>query len=144
TTGSDGNWFYSFPQLLDSGHYVAWAELSSGNEMSPPSGRVDVLVAPTALQIGTARFSYEELYLLLFAIFLIIALALFIILIRYLRRVRSLRSRLEADIEEAEASLRRGFSVLQKDIEQELAYIQRMRGERELSQTEREREEKVK
>ena len=144
TTGSDGNWFYSFPQLFDSGHYVAWAELSSGNEMSPPSGRVDVLVAPTAIEIGATRLSYEELYLALFAIFLIVALVLFVILVRYLRRVRSLRAKLEADIEEAEASLRRGFSVLQKDIEQELAYIQRMKGERALSQTEREREDKVK
>lgn len=144
TVGQDGSWFYSFPQLLDSGHYVAWAELSSGNAVSPPSARVDVAVAPTAIQIGTARMSYEELYLLLLVIFLAATLVLIILFLAYLRRIRMLRGKLEAAIQEAESSLRRGFSLLRKDIEQEFAYIQKIKGERELSEAERAREEKVK
>lgn len=144
TVGADGSWFYSFPQLLDSGHYVAWAELSSGNAVSPPSARVDVAVAPTAIQIGAARMSYEELYLILLLIFLAATLVLVILFLAYLRHIRILRSKLEADIQEAENSLRRGFSLLRKDIEREFAYIQKLKGERELSEAELARQEKVK
>ncbi len=144
TVGADGNWFYSFPQLLDSGHYVVWAELASGNEMSPPSPRVDITVAPTAIAIGGIRLNYEELYLALAIIFLVVALVLAYVFLSALHRTRAMRMRLEALVHEAEDSLRRGFSVLRRDIEREFAYLQTMKGKRALSGEEMAREGKIK
>ena len=143
-TGSDGSWFYSFPQLLDAGHYIAWTELSSGNVTSPPSARVDIAVAPTALEIGNTRLDYQEIYLALFLVTLLVVIVLLAFFIHSVRRLRGSRSRLEAAIQEAESSLRRGFSVLRKDIEREFVHIQKVKGERELAPAELAREEKVK
>jgi Cohesin domain len=143
TTGPDGNWFFSFPQLLDSGHYAAWAELAEGQTVSPPSARVNITVSPTAIQIGGARLDYAEFYFLLFLLFLAAAIVLLILMFVYSRRVRVKRSRLEAAIRAAEESLRRGFSLLQRDIEAELAGVQKLKLQGPFPEEEHAREEKL-
>lgn len=140
TTGSDGNWFYSFPQLLDAGHYVAWAQMKSGDTVSPPSSRVTVAVAPTALQVGSYRFDYQTLYLALFLLFLFLAFVLLVLIGYRTYHLRKMKSRLDILFREAEASLARGFAVLRRDIERELATIRAGVPEGGLSESERLRE----
>lgn len=142
-TGADGNWFYSFPQLLDSGHYVAWAQLEVAGQSSAPSARVDVSVEPTALQIGGLRFGYQGLYLFLAILFLIAFLLLLVSIIYHARKFRVKKARFEELIRNAEESVRRGFSVLRRDIELELATVAKAKLEGELSLEEKSREEKL-
>ncbi len=142
-TGDDGNWFYSFPQLLNSGHYAAWAELKSGDAVSSPSARVNITVSPTAIQLGAARLDYAEFYFGLFIVSLIAALVLLVLVITFMRRARTKRGHLEGLIREAEESLRRGFLVLSRDIETELAAVQRLKVSGTFSAEERAREEKL-
>jgi len=143
TTGADGSWFYSFPQLLDPGHYAAWAELKSADQLSAPSGRVTVTVAPTALQIGNSRLSYEELYLILFVAFLVIVFILIVLIAYRAYRLRLKKKKLAEAIRGAEESIRRGFSVLRRDIELGLAAIQNLKEKGPLQEDERKREEKL-
>lgn len=143
TTGPDGNWFYSFPQLLSSGNYAVWAQLKSGDVLSAPSARVNIGVFPTAIQIGGARLNYAEFYLLLLIIFAAIALALVILIIIYLRRAKIKRKHLEAAIREAEESIRRGFSVLQRDMQMELASMEKLKLQGAIPDEVRAREEKL-
>jgi len=143
TTGSDGNWFYSFPQLLDPGHYVAWAELKSGVALSPPSARVSVTVTPTALRIGNVRLDYQELYLILFIVFLLVALALVASIVYHGYGFRRKKAKLAEAIHDAEESLRRGFAMLRRDIELQIATIQKAKLEGALSDEEKSREEKL-
>jgi hypothetical protein len=143
TTGADGNWFYSFPQLLNPGHYVAWAQLKFADESSAPSSRVDVTVAPTALQLGTWRLDYQELYLLLAILFLAVVIVLLASIIYHARKFRAKRAQFREAIRAAEESVRRGFSVLRRDIEFELATVQKAKLEGELSLEEKSYEEKL-
>jgi hypothetical protein len=142
-TGNDGNWFYSFPQFLDSGHYVAWAELEFDNETSAPSARVDIAVEPTALAIGSARFDYEEIYLILFILFFAAALILAASLVRFKGKIKLKRAKLEEALRDADESLKRGFAVLRRDIELELETLRKVKMSSELSEEEKDRETKL-
>ncbi len=143
TVGPDGNWFYSLPQLLDPGHYAVWSNLKNGAVMSQPSARVNVVVSPTAIKIGAARLDYAQFYLLLFLVALGIAAVLFILMIVYSRRARAKHLRLDRAIRDAEASVRRGFAVLERDIQTELAAVQKLAPQGALSDEERAREAKL-
>lgn len=143
TTGADGNWLYSFPQFLDTGHYVAWAVLKQGAQASPPSGKVDFTVAPTVLQLGNTRIDKQSLYLGLFILFLVVALCLLALLFIYSHRVRVKRKKLAEAIHEAEESVRRGFSILRRDIELALATIGKAKLRGALSEEEKSREAKL-
>ena len=144
TVGNDGSWFYSFPQLLDAGHYVAWAQLKSGEVLSPPSARVSIAVEPTAIQIGTVRFDYQDLYFFLFVLFLVAALALLALIIYHARHLRIKKARFEKTLRTAEEYLFRDFSVLRHDIELELEIIHKAKLKGELSQEEASLEAKLK
>ena len=143
TTGSDGNWFYSFPQFLDSGHYVAWAELEFNNETSAPSPRIDIAVEPTALAIGSARFDYEEIYLILFVLFFAAALVLAAYIVRLKGKTKLKRAKLEEALRDADESLKRGFAILRRDIELELETLHKVKMSSELSGEEKDRETKL-
>jgi hypothetical protein len=140
TTGSDGNWFYSFPQLLDSGHYVAWAQIKSGDTVSPPSARVTISVAPTALQVGPYHFDFQTLYLALFLLFLLVAFILLVLIGHRTYRLQASKKKLDVLLRDAEASLTRGFAVLRRDIERELDAIRAAAPAAGLPEAERVRE----
>ncbi|MDE2019279.1 MAG: hypothetical protein KGJ13_02945 [Patescibacteria group bacterium] len=142
-TGPDGNWFYSFPQLLDPGHYVAWAQLKFAGQSSAPSARVDVSVQPTAFQVGGWRLDYQSLYLLLAILFFAVVVVLLAAIIHHTRQFRLKKARFSALIREAEESVRRGFSVLRRDLELELSTVQKAKLEGELSMEEKIREARL-
>ncbi len=140
---SRGTWFYSFPKFLDSGKYQLWTQLKAGEELSPPSSRIELEVAPTAVQVGGSRISFEKLYLTFLLILLAISLILVIWIIYHWYHRNKKRGRLLKEIKEAEESVRRGFLVLRRDIEAELNLIGKLKMSRELAIEEKMKEEKL-
>ena len=111
--------------------------------MSPPSARVEVTVAPTAFQIGEKRLSAQSFYLMLTIIFLIALIGLTMFIVYHGRHARRKNRDLREEIKKAEESIRRGFSVLRRDIEEELAVVRRAKIAKGLSLEEKTREEKL-
>jgi len=142
-TDKNGEWFYSFGQFLTPGSYELWTQLKVGEELSVPSAQLKLAVAPTALQIGQTRISFERLYGILLIIFLLGFLILLTLVAYHHRRLRNAKARLSEEIHEAEESVRRGFAVLRKDIQSELALVHHMKASRELSLEEKLQEEKL-
>ncbi|MFA6354346.1 MAG: cohesin domain-containing protein [Candidatus Paceibacterota bacterium] len=140
---SRGTWFYSFPTFLDSGKYQLWTQLKAGEELSPPSPRIELEVAPTAVQVGGSRISFEKLYLTFLLILLIISLILIIWIVYHWYHRNKKRGQLLKEIKEAEESVRRGFLVLRRDIEAEINLIGRAKMSRELAVEEKIKEEKL-
>ncbi|TSC81601.1 MAG: Uncharacterized protein G01um101420_960 [Parcubacteria group bacterium Gr01-1014_20] len=142
-TDASGAWFYSSSEFLTSGKYLIWTQLKIKEELSPPSSKRDLMVAPTAIQFGENRVSYEELYFTILAVVLAILLAILIFIAYHVYHHRLKHRRLLKEIREAEESIRRGFSVLRRDIEAELEIVRKMKSDKELRVEERMREEKL-
>ena len=142
-TDKDGAWFFSFPGFLNSGRYIIWTQLKVNDEISPPSPRLDLVVAPTAVQIGTQRLSFQTLYLILLVLFGALAAALGGFIVYHGYHFQAKKRRLLAGIQKAEESIRRGFALIRRDIEMELATIHKAKLAKELSFEERLREEKL-
>ena len=142
-TDKDGGWFYSFPRFFDAGEYVAWTQLKVGEELSPPSAKLDLLVAATAIQFGEGRFSYEQFYLIILLILAVLFIGILVFIGYHLFHHRKKQKMLLKEIREAEDSVRRGFLVLRRDIESELAAVRKMKANKELETEERIREEKL-
>lgn len=142
-TDKTGAWFYSLPQFLSAGNYVVWTQLAVGEVQSQPGPRFDLTVARTAFQFGEKRLSFERLYLtalILLFIFLVIVIG---DVLYHLSHARAKRRKLMVQIREAEESIRRGFALLRRDIEAELAVVHRAKLNRELTAEEKVREEKL-
>lgn len=142
-TDKDGEWFYSFPRFFDAGNYEVWTQLKVGEEVSPPSAKLDLVVARAAIQFGEGRFSYEQLYLVILIILLLLFVAVLVFIGYHLLHHRKKQKILLKEIREAEDSVRRGFLVLRKDIESELAIVRKMKADKGLEVEERNREEKL-
>ncbi|MBI4094509.1 MAG: hypothetical protein HY436_01745, partial [Candidatus Liptonbacteria bacterium] len=145
TTATDmsGAWFYTFPNFLPSGEYHVWTQLKAGEELSQPSPQLALTVAPTAIQIGDRRVSFAQVYLVLFVAFALAFFALLATTLYHFRHFRRKRARLEREIHEAEDALRRGFSLLKRDIEAELALMHRVKLNKDITAEERSRETQV-
>src|SRR3989344_1619297 len=142
-TDRTGAWFYSVPQFLNSGEYVVWVQLKIAEELSPPSPKFDLKVAPTAVQFGSSRLSYERLYSVLLVIFMISVLILLIFIIYHSYHHKSKSRKLQREIEEAEETIRNGFKILKRDIEKELDVIRATKLSGEIRAEEKFREEKM-
>lgn len=142
-TDKNGEWFYSLPEFLDPGKYVVWTQLKFGEELSPPSSKLDLEVARTAVQFGEKRISYENLYLVFLLILIVALLAALVFVLYHSYHHRIKKMKLMKEIKEAEESIRRGFLLLRKDIESELALVRRAKMTKELAVEEKMREEKL-
>ncbi len=142
-TDKNGEWFLSLPDFLNPGKYSAWTQLRVGERLSPPSSKLDIEVAKTAIQLGEKRISYESFYFVLFIILLgaLLALGAFLIYHSYHHKIK--KAKLTMEIQEAEESIRRGFVILRKDIEAELELVRRTKLTKGLEAEERLREEKL-
>jgi hypothetical protein len=142
-TDKTGAWFYSLPQFLTVGKYTIWTQLKVGDELSPPSSRMDLAVAPTAIQLGERRLSYEDLYLIFTIIFAAAFAGLAIFILYHFYHAKAKNRRLATEIREVEESVRRGFAVLRRDIEAELAVVRKAKMSKSISTEERQREEQL-
>ncbi len=122
-SGLSGDWFYRHTGFLSTGEYLLWTQSKMGEKLSPPSPEMRMMVKQTALQFGSNRLSYEAIYLFLIILLVvgIIGLSIFITFHLYHGRIK--HKKLKKEIREAEESIRRGFAVLRRDIEAELALV---------------------
>ncbi|MEK7557275.1 MAG: hypothetical protein AAB538_04835, partial [Patescibacteria group bacterium] len=138
-----GDWFYRHVTFLSAGDYMLWAQSTMGEQQSPPSPQIQMEVRGTALQIGTSRISSENLYLGISALLLFILVGLSAYVVVHAKGVRKKHRALQKEIREAEESIRRGFAVLKRDIEAELALVRRAKLSKRLSTEEQKQEEQL-
>ena len=141
--GPNGDWFYSHNKFLQSGNYLLWTQLKIGDNISPPSGQIQMVISPVAIQLGASRLSYETVYLALMVLFLAIVIGLSAFIIYHFRHGHRKKRSLMKEIKEAEESIKRGFAVLKRDIQAELETIKKVKMSKELSAEERVREEQL-
>ena len=142
-TDKTGAWFYSLPHLLNAGKYLVWTQLKVGEEVSPPSSRLELEVAPTAIQVGENRISFQNLYLTLLVIFIIAFLGLLVFTFYHSYHSGRKREKLTKELKEAEESIRRGFLILRRDIQSELAVVRKAKLRKEVLIEEKLQEEKL-
>lgn len=139
----NGDWFYRHNAFLSSGNYILWAQSKIADELSPPSSQMQINVQRTAIQFGASRISYEVLYLIIIAIFLIIFIGVISYAIFHAYHVRKKHKEFAKEIREAEESIRRGFAVLRRDIEAELAVIKKIKLNKNISAEEKIKEDQL-
>lgn len=138
-----GDWFYRHHTFLSPGDYLIWAQSKVGDNLSPPGPQVRMTVRQTAFEVGATRISFEALYLGSALLLLVAFAALAAYSIRHAVHIRQKEGRLMKEIKEAEEALRRGFAVLRRDIQAELAVIKKARLSRELAAEEKTREQEL-
>jgi len=135
-----GDWFYRHTNFLSPGNYLIWAQGKIGEELSPPGPQVKMTVNRTAVSFGGGRLSYETIYLFIIILLSIGVLGLLGYIIFHFYHGRKKHKELMKDIREAEESIRRGFAILKRDIEAELAVVHRANLSGSLSGEERAKE----
>ena len=138
-----GDWFYRHSKFLSAGKYLLWTQSRLGDQSSPPSPQMQIAVQNTAIQFGASRFSYEMIYLIGVIIFLCIIVILVGFILYHAYRGRKKHKIFWKEVIEAEESIRRGFAVLKRDIEAELAVIKKAKLSNALLEEERQKEENL-
>lgn len=136
-----GDWFYRHGGFLSAGDYLLWVQGKVGERMSPPSPQVRMAVQPTAIQFGASRISYGAIYIGAIAFLLIILIVLIGYIIHQWRNLKRRHGDFVKEIGEVEEAIHRGFAVLRRDIEAELAIIKKARMSKTLSAEEKLEEE---
>lgn len=138
-----GEWFYRHGAFLAPGDYLLWAQARSGEILTPPSPQVEFGVRQTALRFGASRISYEMLYLILLLVLSVVVVVLVGLALWHHMRFRAARKSLAKELREAEESIRRGFAVLRRDIQAELALLKKVKLSQTLSQEEKAKEDQL-
>ena len=141
--GTNQEWFYRYNSFLTTGDYLIWAQARVGEEVSPPSPQFTVQVRKTAFEFGGSRFSYEFFYLAASIVLFLAVIGLTAFIIIQVRHGRRRHRQFSREVREAEESVRRGFAVLKRDIEAELALVHKMKANNTFSSEEKGREEEL-
>lgn len=123
----NGAWFYRHNKFLPAGEYILWSQSKAGETLSPPSAQERIAVARTAIQFGANRLSYEVVYLVIIILLGLALIGLVLFIIFHYRHGRRKYREFQAEIRNAEESIKRGFAVLHRDIQAELAVINKMK-----------------
>ncbi|MEK9171716.1 MAG: hypothetical protein AAB782_00565, partial [Patescibacteria group bacterium] len=135
-----GSWFYSHSQFLPTGEYLLWTQSKVGDNLSVPSPQFKMNIAQTAIQFGASRISYETLYLIFSIILLIIVLGLSALIGFHAYHGRKKHLRFRKEIQEVDEAIKRGFTVLRRDIEHELGATNQTKLGRKLAEEEKRKE----
>lgn len=139
----NGEWFYRHDAFLSSGGYVLWAQSRLGEQLSPPSPQTTISVEETAVQFGATRISYATMYMVLFGIAMLLLLLMVWYVIYHAMHGRRKHVQMLKEISEAQESLRRGFAVLNRDIQAELSIIKQAKLSQKLSEEQKIKEEQL-
>jgi len=143
TSDENGEWFYRHDAFLSPGDYILWTQTKVGSETSPPSPENRLTVRETAIEIGSSRFSYEFMYLVIIALLLLVISALIANIVIHAYHGRRHRMLWMKEVREAQEAVRRGFAVLRRDIEAELEVLKKVKLTGALSREEKKREEEL-
>ena len=136
SSDNKGDWFYRHDGFLLAGKYILWAQSKIGDELSPPTPQSQIAVYPIALQFGASRLSYTTIYLISIIVLLAILAGLAWYIALHSRQGRKKHALFMKEVREAEESVRRGFAVLRRDIQAELALINKAKLTKQLSEEE--------
>lgn len=125
TSNKVGDWSYQNNTFLPGGKYIIWTHSKSGSELSAPSPQVTLDVKPIAVNWGGSRITYQTIYISLIIILGISVILLVAFIATMLWLIRKKRRQLQQIVRLAEEGLRFDFMALRKDIEAELALVQR-------------------
>jgi hypothetical protein len=139
----NGEWFYRHDALLPAGQYVLWTQTKVGEQLSPPSPQLALNVETTAINFGATRISFVTLYMILALVFGVAVILLLIYVVYKFFHGRRKHQSIIMQIAEAEASVRRGFAVLNRDIQAELAVIKRAKLNKKLTDEEQVKESQL-
>jgi len=140
TSEKNGDWFYRHPTFLSTGNYLLWAQTKIGDLMSPPSPQIQMQVRPTAIQFGASRISFETLYFIIALILFLAVLGLVAYILIHAYHGRRKHKHFWKEVKEAEESIKRGFAVLRRDIQAELAVVKNAKLNKALKEEEMKRE----
>jgi len=138
-----GDWFYRHPAFLSTGNYLLWAQTKIGDLMSPPSPQIQMQVRPTAIQFGASRISFETLYFIIALLLFIAVIGLIAYIFTHAYHGRRKHRVFWREVKEAEESLKRGFAVLRRDIQAELAVVKQAKLNKSLKAEELKKEEEL-
>ncbi len=138
-----GDWFYSYPKFLSPGSYLVWAQLKVGQETSAPSAQSEVRVAQTAIQLGASRLSLETLYLVFVFVLLLALLGIGGFIIYHGYHARRKQGKLIKEVREVEEVVKRGFLLLRRDLQAELAVINKNEINSKLSMEDQEKAQRL-
>lgn len=142
-TEKNGEWFYRHDSFLPAGSYLLWTQTKVGDQQSPPSPQITLNVETTAINFGATRISYVTLYLIMVIVLSLIVIGLIIYIIHKFRHGHVKHQTMVREISEAEASVRRGFAVLNRDIQAELEIIKLAKLNQKLSIEGKKREQEL-
>ncbi len=125
STNQKGDWFYSMTRFLPAGEYSVWTQARSGNVESPPSAQTKFNVEKTAFSVGGSRISYQLIFGLVSIISFILSLILLLRAYYYYKAGKKKHALLTKEIEEATASVHRGFAIIRRDIQAELELVKK-------------------
>lgn len=140
---AEGSWFYRHTDFLQDGSYVLWAQAQRGDELSPPSPQENMTVAAHAIQVGTSRLSYETVYFITMILLGIIVVILAIAIWYHYHHGKRKHAAYMAEKAKVEESIRRGFALLRRDIEEQARLIQDAKQGRDLTEQEKAREAQI-
>jgi hypothetical protein len=138
-----GNWFYRHSAFLQTGSYLIWAQTQQGEELSPPSPQVTMTVAAHAIQLGTSRVGYEAVYFVAMLLLGMIVIILAIAIWYHYHTGRRKHARFLAEKAKIEESIRRGFALLHRDIQEEVQLLRHGGKGRDFTAQEKQREEQL-
>lgn len=121
------DWFYRHSGFLSGGNYIVWTQAKIGEQLSPPSPQVKMTVQPLAFRFSGSRITYNTLYLTGLSVLLIICTLLIGYIIFHARSGRRRRLVVAEEVSRAEESIKRGFALLKRDLEAELAILHQAR-----------------
>jgi hypothetical protein len=119
---------------------MIWGQTRSGAQVSAPSPQVQLRVAKTAIRLGGTQFTYETLYLMLALLLAAVLIGLAAFIVHHVRHARKKHALVQKQVAESQESLRRGFAVLNRDIQAELEILRQAKLSQKLSIEERVRE----
>ena len=138
-----GSWFYRHNAFLQDGSYVLWAQAQRGDELSPPSAQENMAVAAHAIQVGTSRLSYEAIYFIAMLLLGFIVIILSIAIWYHHHHGKRKHAAYVAEKAKVEESIRRGFALLHRDIEEHARRMRHTKKGRTLTDQEKVHEEQL-
>ena len=138
-----GEWFYRHDTFFSPGEYLLWTQSRRAEEVSAPSAQTQFSVSRSAFEIGATKVSYEVVALIVSILLVTLLIVAGSYMVLHARRVRRKHKEFQKEIREAEESIRRGFAVLKRDIQAELAIVKRAGLGKELSKEQHVQEEQL-
>lgn len=143
TSDNRGDWLYRSENPLSYGSYSLWTQMKQGEQFSPPSAQVLLTVHKVAFSLAGTKITYLATYVSTIIILSIVILLLIAYVIVKGAQGRKKRKHFLEQLKLAEESIRRGFILLKRDIQGELALIKQAQLSPALSAEEKVREEQL-